>query len=298
MNEEKDRKSNGMNEWMDSIKIQSPVPDKDHSAEKSFSRLMARIHADNNSVDIFRRRANRYRIGLVAATVALLVTMSGWLLTTQENELSFVVASNNGNVVKDISLSDGTVIKLNNHSKLIYPESFSSTRGVFLEGEAYFEVAHDKKHPFIVRVGDLKIKVLGTKFTVNSNPQTSTITTSLLEGSIDIIGEKGHVLMKPNQQLTYDINNKEMQLTNITNADQEIRWTQNIWVLSNTPLLDICKRLETQFNVKFIIMNDKLIEKYFTGEFYTNESIESILEIMQISTSFTYERKGNNIILR
>lgn len=281
-----------------SIKLQSLVPDKDHSAEQSFSRLMTRIHAGNNSADIFRRRANRYRIGLVAATVALLVTMSAWLLTTQENEFSFVVASNNGNVVQDISLSDGTSIKLNSHSKLIYPESFSGTRGVFLEGEAYFEVAHDKQHPFIVRVGDLKIKVLGTKFTVNVNLQTSTITTSLLEGSIDVISEKGHMLMTPNQQLTYHINNKEMQLTDITNADREIRWTQNIWVLSNTPLLDICKRLETQFDVKFIIMNDKLIDKYFTGEFYTNESIESILEIMQISTSFTYERKGNHIILR
>ena len=64
------------------------------------------------------------------------------------------------------------------------------------------------------------------------------------------------------------------------------------------PLLDICQRLEQQFNIKIIIMNDELIGKSFTGEFYTNESLESILKTMQISTPFEYEYKGKNIILK
>ena len=289
-----------MDRLLDSIELQSPRPGKEHSAEKSFSRLMSRINVDNHSIELFRHRANRYRIWLTAASVALLITISSLCyMTFLKADPSYLVASNNTGAVQDILLSDGTSIKLNNRSKLIYPEDFSGDlREVFLEGEAYFDVAHDKSHPFIVRAGELKIKVLGTKFTVNASSMVPQITATLLEGSIDVADKNGHRLMKPNQQLTYNAGNGEMNLENIENAKREIRWTQNIWVLTDTPLLDICQRLEQQFNVKFIIMNDALIGKSFTGEFYTNESLKSILEIMQISTSFTYEQKGNNIILR
>lgn len=288
-----------MDELINSIELRSPSPDKEHSAEKSFSRLMARIQTDNNSTDIFRRRTRQYRVWLAAATVALLIAMSGWLYMMLDSDPSFIIKSNNSGIVQNVPLPDGTVIQLNNHSKLIYPERFAGdSREVFLEGEAYFDVKHDKKHPFIVRAGELKIRVLGTKFTVNASSQSPQITATLLEGSIEVSNEKKQMLMKPSQQLRYDVNSGNMLLTELSNASREIRWIQNVWVLSETPLLDICQRLEHLFNVKIIIMNDELIGKSFTGEFYTNESLESILKTMQTSTPFKYERKGKNIILK
>lgn len=284
---------------IESMELRSPHPSDEHSAEKSFSRLMTRIRTDDNSTDIFRRRANRYRIWLAAATVALLVAMSGWLYMMSDSDPSFIVTSNNTGIVQNVSLPDGTVIKLNNCSRLIYPEHFSGDlREVFLEGEAYFDVTHDKKHPFIVRAGELRIRVLGTKFTVNASSQVPQITATLIEGSIEAVTGKKSILMKPNQKLKYDVNSGRVSLTELANANKEIKWTQNVWILSDTPLLDICQRLEQQFNVKFIIMNDELINKSFTGEFYTNESLESILKTMQISTSFNYEWKGKNIVLK
>lgn len=292
-------KTNEMDELIAGIELRSPGPSKEHSAEKSFSRLMTRIQTDNNSIDIFRRRNNQYRIWLAAATVALLIAMSGWLYMMLDTDPSFIIKTNNSGIVQKVPLPDGTMIQLNNHSKLIYPERFSGdSREIFLEGEAYFDVKHDKKHPFIVRAGELKIRVLGTKFTVNASSQSPQITATLLEGSIEVSNEKKQMLMKPSQQLKYDVNSGNMLLTELNNAGREIRWTQNVWVLSETPLLDICQRLEQLFNVKIIIMNDELIGKSFTGEFYTNESLESILKTMQISTSFKYERKGKNIILK
>lgn len=65
-----------MDELINSIELRSPSPGKDHSAEKSFSRLMTRIQTDNNSIDIFRRRTHQYRVWLAAATVALLIAMT------------------------------------------------------------------------------------------------------------------------------------------------------------------------------------------------------------------------------
>lgn len=299
MRTEKEEETTKMDRLINAIEIQSPGPGKEHSAENAFSRLMTRIQVDNSSIDLFRQRANRYRIWLAAASIALLVAMSGWLYMMLSADPAFIIKSNNSGIVQNVALPDGTVIKLNNHSKLIYPERFTSdSREVFLEGEAYFDVAHDKKHPFIVRIGELNIKVLGTKFTVNASSQSSLITATLLEGSIEAVSDRQQLLMKPNQQLKYNVNDDHMQLTELTNASREIRWTENVWVLTDTPLLDICQRLEKQFNVKIIIMNDALIGKSFTGEFYTNEALESILETMQITTSFTYEKKGKNIIIK
>ena len=289
----KEEETDKLDELIDGIELHSPRPPKEHSAEKSFSRLMARIQPDNNSIDIFRQRANRYRIWMAAATVAMLIAMSGWLYNiVSDSEPAFIVASNNTGIVQKVTLPDGTIINLNTCSRLTYPESFSGkSREVFLDGEAYFDVAHDKRHPFIVRAGELKIRVLGTKFNVNASTLVPQITATLIEGSIEAVTGKKNILMKPNQQLKYDTSSGRVSLTELTNASREIRWTQNVWVLSDTPLLDICQRLEQQFNIKIIIMNDELIGKSFTGEFYTNESLESILKTMQISTQFEYEYK-------
>lgn len=296
---EEEKKDKILDEMIDNIKIQSPQPSEEHSAEKSFTRLMARISVDTIQPDVFRKNADRYRIWLVAATIALLVAMSGWLNMVFKNEPAFVITANNSGVVQQVPLPDGTIIQLNTHSKLIYPKEFTGKlREVFLEGEAYFDVAHNSKQPFIVRTGELNIKVLGTKFTVNATSINPQITATLLEGSIDVSDNNGHQLMKPNQQLTYNVNTGKMSLAELANAEKEIRWTQNVWVLSETPLLTICQRLEQQFGVKFIIVNDELIEKSFTGEFQTSEPLDSILRTMQLTTSFTYEQRGNNIILK
>ena len=300
MHTEENNKETGWDDALiDHIIVRSAEPDEAHSAEKSLSRLMKRIWADRASADLFHRRIVRYRIWLAAAMVALLVSVGGRWYAAREAEPSYLVATNHTEVVKDITLPDGTTIKLNSHSKLVYPEDFcGQTREVFLDGEAYFEVAHDKKHPFIVRAGELSIRVLGTKFTVDAGSQDRQIIATLLEGSICVSDKEHQMLMKPNEQLSYNVVDGSMHLAELADAKRATRWTENVWVLSNTPLLDICQRLERQFNVNFILMNDDLINKSFTGEFYTSESLEAILKTMQISTPFEFEKKGNNIVIR
>lgn len=300
MTTEREDKTSKADRILDSVRLHSPLPGQDYSSGKSFSRLMQRIYAEANPMDVLNRRIRHYRVWSIAATVALLVAMGGWLAMAFEENPSFTVASNNSGVVQNITLADGTAIKLNHHSKLIYPDRFmGDKREIFLEGEAYFDVAHDKRHPFIVRAGELNIKVLGTKFTVNANSQSPVITTTLLEGSVNVSDAKSQLLMQPNQKLMYDVNSGKMQVADMStdNAEREIRWTQNVWVLSDTPLLDICQRLENLFNIKIIIMDERLINKSFTGEFYTTESLESILNTMQITTPFQYEWKGRNTIV-
>ncbi|MDR0893679.1 MAG: FecR domain-containing protein [Mediterranea sp.] len=287
---------------IDGIRISSPRPTGNYSVGRSLASLMHRIEAESlvdDAKDV-RRQIRRYRVWLAAATVALLLSVGGWLFYGQQGtDPVYVVATNNSQRVREVRLPDGTTVKLNSHSRLIYPERFEGKRReVFLEGEVFFEVSHDKRHPFVVRAGNLNITVLGTKFNVRANIQDSLITTTLLEGSVQVSHEENCVRMRPGQRLTYDMNNNSLQLTDIANAARDARWTQDVWTLTDTPLQELCHRIEQMYDVKFVITNERLLDKSFTGEFHLGEPLDSLLRTMQVSSVLSYEKKGKTIILR
>ncbi len=299
MKEEKIIK-HGVDAFIEGLEVHSTIPIEGHSAEKSLERLMGRIDSEECCKKHVKIHIRYYQIALAAACIAILLAVGALLfLRASEKDPSFVVMNNTTGRVQDVILSDGTVIKLNDRSKLTYPETFSRRqREVFLDGEAYFEVAHNDKCPFIVRASELKIKVLGTKFAINAAPMSAQVSTILVDGSVDVISDKGHFVMSPGQKVTYNEGSGAMFLENLRDVQHAIRWTKNVWVLSNTPFLDICQRLEYIFNIKFIIMNEDIINKTYTGEFDTDESLESIMNTMKTSTKFTYEIKDKTIIIR
>ncbi len=284
------------------LRVESPRPGAGHRAEEALERLMTRIHADAMPhLKLLHDRTRRYRIWLAAASTAVVFLSAGWLSAVLRPEAEMRVHSNNWEKVCNLTLEDGTHLTLNRGAQLIYPDRFTGDqREIFLTGEAYFDVAHDSKHPFVVRVGDLSIKVLGTKFNIESYPDSETITTTLLEGSVEVESQLSHrsVRMIPNQQLSYNTRSGEMQLNTLTESEESIRWTDNIWVLHQTPFLEVCKRLERQFHIKVVILNDALVEKNFTGEFHFDDSLESILEVIRITTPFNYELKEETLILK
>lgn len=284
------------------LRVQSPPMEDQYTAQHSLDRLMSRIHHDAvGTLRPIRNTARIYRNWLAAAAVTIVVLTTGWMSSALRPTPEMIINNNAWQKVEPLTLADGTQLTLNRGAQLIYPERFEGkTREIFLSGEAYFDVAHDKKHPFIVRAGDLKIKVLGTKFNIEADPDQQTITTTLLEGSIEVESQFScqRIRMTPNQQLAYNSQSGEMKLTNLIDSNASVRWKDNIWVLRQTPFTQICHRLEQMFNTKIIIMSDKLAGKKFTGEFRYGDSLESILEVIQITTPFTYEHNGDTIILR
>ena len=201
----------------------------------------------------------------------------------------------------DVQLPDGTKVCMNALSELHYPTFFvGRERKVRLKGEAFFDVSHDRKHPFVVETYACDVEVLGTKFNIEAYPDSETITTTLLEGSVEVESRLSRecIRMVPSQQLSYDIQSGEMKLSTISDSKEPVRWKDNVWVLHQTPFTQVCHRLEQMFNVKIVIMNDKFIGKKFTGEFRFGDSLESILEVIRITTPFTYEREEDTIILK
>lgn len=298
--EEQDCKTMTVDRLMERVDIVTPNADAAHSVERSFARIMARIGMSEHAAEMPALRLRRYRVWLAAASVALLMVAGGWLYTALSDkgqQLCSVV--NNESSVRNVTLPDGTQVKLNGHSRLIYQQPFSRKhRDVALDGEAYFDVAHDASRPFTVSAGGLGIKVLGTRFTVCAYPSERKVETTLLEGSVQASGGGHSVLMKPSQQLVYDTGTGRMSLRSIGDTAAAVRWTGDVWVLERMPFTDICQRLELQYGVTIIVTNDKLMKKLFTGEFGNAEPLESVLGTLQASTPFRFSRRGNTIIIR
>ena len=198
-----------------------------------------------------------------------------------------------------ITLYDGTKIWLNSGTKFRYPVAFSrDTRDVFIEGEAYFDVAKDPYHPFIVRAGQLKIKVLGTRFDLCAYPDDKEFSTTLDEGSVNAINTvncKG-VKLNPGEQV---IPNRETNGLHRMKVDTKLytSWKENLLKFEDAPFEEVIKKMERWYDVKIKV--DPAIN---TKERYTmtikTESLREMLQLVSKTTKMNYEIKGNTVVLK
>jgi hypothetical protein len=202
-----------------------------------------------------------------------------------------------------IKLSDGTNVNLNAGSSLKYPVNFikGENRQVFLKGEAFFNVAKDVNHPFIVNANEIDVRVLGTKFNISSYPEDESINTVLVEGSVstyqtgDTYDPKTSILLKPGYKAAW---NKTKHITEVQETDIEanIAWINGRLILYEVAFNDILKKLERQYNVTFINKNKTLEGRYFTAKFDV-EDIYQVVESLSLSGNFTYKFKEDKIII-
>lgn len=194
-------------------------------------------------------------------------------------------------------LSDGTRIRLNSETELIYPTRFTGNkREVTLIGEAYFEVAKNKEKPFIVKANGMEVKVLGTTFNICSYTEDRIASTTLIEGSVAVQAEDGEEqTISPSEQFTFNRNNKK---TTIRTVDTELytSWINGTYVFKNTPLEDIMTKLQRwhDFSVEF---EDKALKRTRYSLIVDKETtLEHLLEIISYTSDIKLERTDNNTI--
>ncbi|WP_074537829.1 FecR family protein [Cellulophaga baltica] len=203
-----------------------------------------------------------------------------------------------------INLSDGSTVWLNSGSKMVYPAVFNGDRReVYLEGEAIFDVAHNKYHPFIVMSQDQEIEVLGTVFGVTSYADESTINTVLKSGSVQISyknetssGHLDKMKITPGTKASYDKNNKSI-FSEKVNVDHYFSWRDGVFVFRKNDLKHIMKRISRYYNKNILIEDETLSSESFSGYLDLNEDIESVLKNIKASTNMNYSFKGNSIII-
>ncbi|UVV51730.1 FecR family protein [Bacteroides thetaiotaomicron] len=191
-------------------------------------------------------------------------------------------------MITSFRLPDSTLVYLNSGSVLKYPSIFTGNiREVSLNGEAYFEVAKDPEHKFIVSTPQKsKVEVLGTHFNLEAFDEMDEVITTLVEGKVEFVYEKdgqgSKILMRPGQKVIY--NNKDGQILSYnTNGESELAWMDQKIIFDKTPFKAALHILKKRYNVDFIVNTSKFDKYTFTGAF-TEQYIEEILENFKISS--------------
>ncbi|QRX62689.1 FecR domain-containing protein [Dysgonomonadaceae bacterium zrk40] len=274
----------------------APEPTQESEGKKGFSRFTHRMNE--------KKRQKRMRFLLQYAAISLLLIASTFFLTraltlpstsaTEMNTL-YVPAGQRA----QLTLHDGTQVWLNAQSTLTYPARFNrKRREVSVVGEAYFEVAENRKKPFIVTTQQLTMEVLGTEFNVYSYPESGYTRTSLVEGAL-MVSETGKndkpVLLSPNQQVTYCEN--VIKLESLQNPEH-LLWREGIYAFDNERLIDIIGKLELYYDITIQVEDPEIFNVCYTGKFRQRDGIDEILHILQKIQSFKIQKdKEKNMII-
>ena len=190
-----------------------------------------------------------------------------------------------------VELGDGTKVWLNHGSKLKYPHQFEGeNRKVFLTGEAYFEVAHNAKVPFIVGTNYLDVKATGTAFNVSAYPEDDNIETTLVEGKVILYESKSNReinALSPGECLKF-IAQKNLFTIESGNTEKYTAWKEGLLVFKNERVEDVAKKLARWYNVEVEIANVKVNEFTFTATFM-DETLPQVLELMTLATPVSYQ---------
>lgn len=198
-----------------------------------------------------------------------------------------------------LTLPDGTQVCLNAGSRLEYPQDFGiNSRHLTLEGEAYFDVTHNEKLPFIIDTKELDLKVLGTRFTFSNYADEDYITVDLVKGRVALNGHlhNQEMYLMPNERMIYDKKTGEMKKI-LINAENATAWTRNELFFDEQPLSEIAKELSRAYNVK-IEVADYLKDKSFYGSFdQSQNTIDEVLRTISATNQMKYQYKSGKYLL-
>ena len=203
----------------------------------------------------------------------------------------------------NITLSDGTVVYMNAGSSMTYPVQFikNKNRQIFLTGEAYFEVAHDKMHPFIVNANKLDVQVYGTKFNVSNYEEDVATDVVLVEGSVSMtqsgLGGKNEVFLTPGYKGSFIKENKTISNEKV-NTSLYTSWMSGNLVFREESFENIIKKLERNYNITIINNNKKLANETFNATIETdNESIVQVFNYFKKVYQIEYSIVENKIVI-
>ncbi|SHE66838.1 FecR family protein [Mariniphaga anaerophila] len=191
---------------------------------------------------------------------------------------------------------DGSKALLTNGSKITYPGKFAEdSRDIRLEGEAFFTVKHNKKSPFFVNIGANRIKVLGTEFSVSAYPEENSVRVDLVSGRVQMDVAEGNgryesYVLEPLHSLILD--KKSGKLKKLPISDNFYKyWQKGEYDFKNESFTSLAKKIERIFSVKIIFEDDAIANSTFTGVFYIDSNIYTIIETFRRASNIPFEYK-------
>ena len=270
--------------------------------DREWERLFSSIEKKTISKMKTRGLFLQYLKYAAAVVLGIGVSLSTLYLTNQEN-LSTV---GNYNLVTSkgeksyLQLPDGTRVWLNSCTTLEYAENYGhSNRSIYLDGEAYFEVAKNKDLPFVVKANGIDVKAIGTAFNVSAYMEDSQLTTTLFNGKVAVQPTltKQEVLLEPNQVAVYDKSRNKIEVVPY-DKKQFAQWRGGFLSFEMMYLQDITKLLERNYNVVFRYENQGIKKLRFSGSFRNNEDLSEILNVIKTNTGIRYQILKDTIVIK
>jgi ferric-dicitrate binding protein FerR (iron transport regulator) len=266
---------------------------------------LAEIQIEPGSSKAVLKLHNGETLQLENAENDSILEKDGTVISNQQGQLAYARGEARGektlyNQVKvpvggeyQLTLADGTKVWLNSDSEIKYPVQFNEQkRKVWIAGEVYFDVAHNKEQPFVVDVKDVEIEVLGTEFNVEAYADQKYISTSLVEGSVQLKKNKESVIIKPDQQAIIGDDERQFAIKNV-DAKSLALWKDGIFYFQEASLGTIMEKLERWYDVKVFFTNQSIKDKRFSVEVQRYEDIEKIFDILSRTEKVNFEVKSN-----
>ena len=192
----------------------------------------------------------------------------------------------------DVVLPDGTQVCLNAKSTLEYPETFEGKmRLVSLNGEGYFKVSHDKRHPFVIKANGVTTRVLGTEFNVRCY-DAADVHVTLVEGSVEVASNINKVKISPNQDAC--LAEGKLVVANV-NPKDFTSWREGLMYFDNATLRTILHQIGAWYNVSVVCDKSSLLDKHFHYMFNVNDSIEKAIQLLRNASDLDITVDDNTI---
>lgn len=277
--------------WNESKKLAAVSTVNEDDAWKRFQQRVG-ANEDTGGARIIKTDFSTWRRNLaIAATLMVLLGAAGFWFMKSSRPQHTIYANN---AVRLDTLPDGSFVTLNKQSSLSYAGSFNQERHVKLEGEAFFNVAQDPGRPFVIRVNDVTVKVLGTSFNIKStNGKTEVIVET---GAVEVTKQHNSVQLQRNEKAI--VTDKDAAPVKQENTDELYNYYRTqTFVCNNTPLWKLVDILNEAYGVNIVIANtgkrDMPINVTFSGS-----SLDSTLKIIGLTYGITVEENGTNITLK
>lgn len=276
--------------WEESRKLAAVSTVNENDA---WSRFQQRVGANENTTRIVKMDTGfAWRPFLrIAAVLVIMIGAAGAWYISQHHNAPLIVSS--GEQIKQDVLPDGSQVTLNKQSTITYAGN-NKQRSVKLEGEAFFDVAQDPGKPFVIKVNDVTVRVLGTSFNVKSTHGKTEVIVET--GAVEVTRNNKSVQLKQHEKAV--ITGQQEAFTKQSNTDELYSYYRTqTFVCNNTPLWKLVEILNEAYGVNIVIANNDKRDLQINSTF-TNSSLDSTLKVIGLTYEIAVEKQGSQIILK
>jgi ferric-dicitrate binding protein FerR (iron transport regulator) len=238
-----------------------------------------------------KRKFSFGRMAAIAATLVTLVVASLWMLNEPEKfttisteTLTNKPATTTISGRRFVKLPDGTSVTLNTGGTLSYTSEFGKDlRSVRLEGEAFFDVAHDLKHPFVVQTkNDVNTTVLGTAFNIKAYKDQDKIVVTVVRGKVKVGNSTQEFgSLTPLQELSVSPSTMTFEKYSIASTEPAVAWKKSFLIMESLSMKEVAEKISERFSVEVIIVPEFADCKVVNLSFVNNEPLEDVLATIE-----------------